>query len=91
MSCPITDFASVKGARYSEGEKVRRIEDAKPRELEDLRDACLDEGSDDTRRLVEREQIKRLKAQLPEWKTAGFWFGLAGILLAVLVWLFPRG
>lgn len=83
MSCPITDFASVKGARYSEGEKVLRFKRAKPRELEDLHDACLVEGSNDTRKLVEQEQARRLKKLLPAWKTAGFWFGLVGAITGV--------
>jgi len=86
----ITDLANVRGAGIPEGEKIRRIEAASDRDLALLRDECLTQGSEDTRKLVEREQGKRLTKQIPEWRMWSTWVGIAGLVIAILSWLFPR-
>lgn len=90
MTCDITQYADVRGLKYSDGERRRRIDKASDHELLLLKEACWTQGSTDTLALVEKEQSKRLKKQIPEWKMISTWIGVAGVILAILSWLFPR-
>lgn len=90
MTCDITRYVDVRGLKYSEGDLRRRIAKASDHELLRLKDACWVQGTTSTLALVEKEQSKRLKKQIPEWRMISTWIGVTGVILAILAWLFPR-
>lgn len=83
MTSDITCYADIRGVKYSEIDRIRRIEKASDRELLVLKEACRDNGTKETLALVEREQRKRFKKLVPGWKTAAFWFGLVGAITGI--------
>jgi hypothetical protein len=90
LSRPLNDLVDVNGRDMTRGDKIRRIEAEADSALDTLKDLCLTHEAWDTLKLVETEQAKRLRKQLPEWKTWAFWLALTGSIIAIAAWLFPK-
>ena len=87
---PLSDLVLVGGKDMTTGDKIRRLGRESDRNLEVAKEMCLVHDALDTLSLVEKEQSKRLRKKLPEWKTLAVWISVAAIIISLLSWWFPR-